>query len=82
MRKQELKNIILKKFGTETACAKTLGWPRQRLNKITNGQKIPNVTELNDLSNALETPVADLVHIFLPIKSPNRQQRELGKTFL
>jgi transcriptional regulator with XRE-family HTH domain len=80
MNKEELKYIILKKFGTETACARKLGWPRQRLNKITNGKKIPNVAELNDLSTVLETSVEDLAYIFLPIKSPNGQHRGTMKT--
>ncbi|MGE1062983.1 helix-turn-helix transcriptional regulator [Megasphaera paucivorans] len=72
---KELTDIIYDKFHTEAACAEMLGWSRQRLNKITNGKKIPDVSELNSLSNVLDTSVGSLAIIFLQKKSPNEQRK-------
>lgn len=69
-----IKELIYSQFETESACAKALGWPRQRLNKISKGYKVPTVKEVNELSKVLKMPVGDLASIFLQIKSPNRQQ--------
>ncbi|MBR5094479.1 MAG: helix-turn-helix transcriptional regulator [Oscillospiraceae bacterium] len=70
----ELKNLIRRKFGKETRLATTLGWPRQRLNKITTGKKTPNIEELNALAIALEEPVDRMLFLFLTKRSPNEQQ--------
>ena len=67
----EVKEIILGKYRSEAACAKALGWPRQRLNKITTGKKTPDIDEVNCLSVALGVDVARLLHIFLHQKSTN-----------
>lgn len=63
--KARIKDLIYEKFKTEAACAKALGWPRQRLNKITNGIKVPTVKEVNELSLVLDTPVGDIAKFFL-----------------
>lgn len=65
MDKTRIKKIIRAKFKTETACARAMGWPRQRLNKITNGVKVPTIKEVNELSLVLDTSVGDIVKIFL-----------------
>lgn len=69
----ELKGLIYSKYGKETVLADKLGWPRQRLNKITTGRKTPNIEELNELAQALDEPVDRMLHIFLRKKSPNGQ---------
>lgn len=69
-----IKKVILDRYPTESALAKELKWPRQRLNKITTGVRLPTIDETNALAQALEMPVGDLVHIFLCRKSPNGQQ--------
>lgn len=70
----ELKDMIHEKYGKEVALANRLGWPRQRLNKITTGRRLPDIEELNDLANALERPVNEMIIVFLGKKSPNGQQ--------
>lgn len=62
-----LKGLIYGKYGKEVTLAKALGWSKQRLNRITTGRSMPNVEELNALAVALDTPVEQLVHIFLPL---------------
>lgn len=71
MHTSEIKHLITGKYETESALARSLGWPRQRLNKITTGVRLPTIEEINDLSLALGVSIETLVHIFLPVKSPN-----------
>lgn len=71
---RELRGLIYSKFDTESDMAKCLKWPRQRLSKITNGSKEPDVMELNAIASALSRPVDDIVQIFLRYRSPNRQR--------
>ena len=72
---KELRSLIYGKFDSEAECAELMGWPRQRLSKITHGQKVPNIDELNSLAKALQKPVGDIAEIFLRHKSPNGQQK-------
>lgn len=71
---RELRGLIYSKFDSEAEMAAAIGWPRQRLSKITNGIKEPDVNELNALANPLGKSVGDIAQIFLRYKSPNRQQ--------
>ena len=70
----QLRGMIYSHFESEAACARAIGWKRQKLSKITNGIKEPDVSELAELARALECSVDDLVQIFLTQKSPNEQQ--------
>lgn len=62
---REIKGFIYAKFKSEAECARKLGWNRQKLNKITTGKSLPNITELNELANVLEEDSSTLLHIFL-----------------
>lgn len=68
-----LKNEILNAYKKESKCAEAMGWPRQKLNKITNGDKEPTVEELNAIAIALNKPISFVVSFFLPSESPNGQ---------
>lgn len=52
-------------YKSEAACARALGWSRQRLNKITTGAKEPDVYELNELARKLKRPVGEVCKFFL-----------------
>lgn len=69
-----VKTLITDKYKTEAACARKLGWSRQRLNKITTRTREPSVYELNEIAKALGTSVNRIVPFFLVDKSPNEQQ--------
>ena len=69
----EPRGMIYSRFENEAACARKLGWPRQKLSKITNGTKEPDVAELAGLAGVLECSVDELAQIFLQFKSPNGQ---------
>ncbi|WP_185741092.1 helix-turn-helix transcriptional regulator [Clostridium sp. KNHs216] len=71
---RELRGLIYSQFDSETEFAKAIGWPRQRVNKITNGTKEPDIDELSVLAKALNKSVGEIAQIFLRCKSPNEQQ--------
>ena len=71
----ELDKLIHGTYKNESACARAMGWHRQRLNKITTGIKEPDVTELNEMAVALNKTVGEIAEIFLRAKSPNEQQK-------
>lgn len=70
---RELRGLIYSQYDSETEFANAIGWPKQRVNKITGGVKEPNIDELNALSKALNVSVGEMAQIFLRYKSPNRQ---------
>jgi len=61
-----LKEIIYKRFDSESAMARALGWPRQRLNKITKGLREPSLHEVGAMANALSMSFEKMAYIFLP----------------
>ena len=67
---RELCSLIHLKYDSEAACARALGWSKQRLNRITNGEREPDIYEAAELAVCLETDVAHLAQIFLRYKSP------------
>ena len=66
-----LSGLIHSKFHTESKMADAMGYSRQRLNKITNGDKEPDLEEVRDIANALDEPFMTVAQIFLDLKSPN-----------
>ena len=67
----KLRSLIYAKNDSESHFAEALGWSRQRLNKITNGNKEPDLDEIKELSDKLEVPIPDMLYLFLNSKSPN-----------
>jgi len=61
----ELKNRIRAKYGSESEMARQIGWPRQRLNKITNGIKEPDVAELHVIAVSLGLSISKVATFFL-----------------
>lgn len=61
----ELRGLIYDKYNSEAEMARALGWSRQRLNKITNGLKEPDISELNSIAKRLEKSVGEIAQIFL-----------------
>jgi len=78
-RVRALRGLIYSKYDSESECAKSLGWNRQRLSKITLGQKEPSIDELNSLSGVLDVSVGELAEIFLNNKSPNGQRTDVAE---
>ena len=71
-----LSGLIHQGYGSETALANAMGWSRQRLNRITNGKKIPDIIEVGELAKALGTSFSLMANIFLPSGSTNVDNQE------
>lgn len=67
---KELCGLIHSQYDTEAEFASKLGWDRRKLNRITNGQKEPDLEEVNEIAKGLNRPLEEIAHIFLDRKSP------------
>jgi len=65
-----IKEELRQRFGSEAEAARRLGWPRQRLNRLTNRRRQPKMSDLAALGQILEKPPSEVVQFFLPDKSP------------
>lgn len=72
-----LKGMIHSKFDSEVQMSDTLGWSRQRLNKITNGKKEPDLNEIRDMASVLGVSFMDVARIFLQPESPDGDRMEV-----
>jgi DNA-binding XRE family transcriptional regulator len=61
----ELCGMIHSKYDSEARFADSLGWARQKLNKITNGKKEPSLEEVAQISAGLEESFEKVANIFL-----------------
>ena len=66
-----LNGLIHSKFDSEAKMADALGWPRQRLNKIANGDKEPDLNEVREMADVLGESFMTVANIFLVRQSPN-----------
>lgn len=62
---QQLKTLISEKFKNEATFARHIGWPRQKLNKIVLGKKVPDVHEVGVIADGLNEPIGKIARIFL-----------------
>ena len=67
----KLRGLIYSQYRNESDFARSVGWSRQKINKLTNGIQQPTIDDLVVLSNSLNTSLDDIVNIFLKQKSPN-----------
>lgn len=70
---KRLRGAIYEQFDSEAEFAQEIGWPRQRLNRITTGRKEPTVSELNELAIGLNISVERVAGFFLQNQSPIEQ---------
>lgn len=71
---RELCGLIHSKYDSEADFARALGWPRQKLNRITTGAKEPDLQEVSAMATELGYGLDEIASIFLQDKSPNEQQ--------
>ena len=67
----ELRSLIHGQYQNQAAFAKAIGWRRQKLNKIVNGDKQPSLEEVQTIAGGLNVPFMMVANIFLRSKSPN-----------
>ena len=71
---KEFRGLIYSKYDSENEFARVLNWKRQRLNKITNGLRLPALDEVAEMARALGVEPSYLMQIFLSQKSSVGQQ--------
>ncbi len=69
----KLRSLIYGKFNTASELARHMHWGKQKLHRIASGKQEPNLWDISSLSDALGTPIMEIVDIFLHNESPNRQ---------
>lgn len=67
----ELNSLIHGQYPNQASFAEAIGWRRQRLNKIVNGDKQPSIDEIQTIANGLNVPFMMVCNFFLKEKSPN-----------
>lgn len=65
MKEATILDYILKKYGSQSACASALGWPRQKLNRIVHGQTVPSLEDTQLLAEKLNEPIEIIADLFL-----------------
>lgn len=64
MANAKLREAIAEKFKSESACARAMNWPRQKLNKTIHSLRSPKISDLNDLSRVLGKTVGEVISFF------------------
>lgn len=67
----ELNSLIHGQYPNQASFAEAIGWRRQKLNKIVNGEKQPSIEEVQVISEGLGVPFMMVCNFFLNKKSPN-----------
>lgn len=67
----DLNGLIHGQFKNQAAFAAHIGWRRQRLNKIVNGEKMPSLDDCQEIAEGLGVPFMMIAGFFLKKKSPN-----------
>ena len=70
----ELSRIIHGKYRSEEEFASDMGWNRQKMNRIKTGKQLPDIAELNLMSELLDVGAADLLMVFLPEKEQKQKE--------
>jgi len=70
MPEMTLNGLIHNRYDNQSKMATAMGWSRQRLNKILNGKKKPNLEEVDMIARALGVPFATAAQFFLVRQSP------------
>lgn len=68
-----VRGLIYDRYKNEAEFGRAIGWPRQRVNKITNGNRQPTIEELETMAIGLDVPTSVLLEFFLHKESPNGQ---------
>lgn len=64
-----LRGVVYDRFPSMRAFSRAIGWDRTKTCNIINGNREPRVSDLSDMSQALNIPVEELASFFLQNKS-------------
>lgn len=68
---QKLRKLIYGKYETQTAFAKHMKWPVNKVNAMLTGKYVPSLKEVEMISIDLDLDTQSMLDIFLPHISPN-----------
>lgn len=71
MNLNRLKGEIIAVFGTQDTFSNAIGWHRNKVSRLVNGQYIPDINEAAEISALLNLTNEKYCEIFLPKRSPN-----------
>ena len=71
MKVKDLSGLIHGQFDSQAEFARHIGWKKQRINKIVNGDKLPSLYEVQTIAEGLNVPFMMVANIFLQMKSQN-----------
>ena len=80
MNANRLRGDIVAAYKTQAAFAKAIGWHENKVSKMLCGHYKPNTDEVADIAEVLQLNEAQYCAIFLPQKSPNRDNQRGGAT--
>lgn len=66
----ELNSLIHGQYPNQASFAEAIGWRKQKLNKIVNGDKMPSIEEVQTIAEGLGVPFMMVCNFFLKQKSP------------
>ena len=66
-----LKGEIVAVYGTQSAFAETVSWPKNKVSRLVTGQYKPDTDDVDVIVSALNLTPDKFLEIFLPTKSPN-----------
>ena len=66
----ELNSLIHGQYPNQASFAEAIGWRKQKLNKIVNGDKKPSIEEIQTIAEGLGVPFMMVCNFFLQKKSP------------
>ena len=70
-----LKGQIKAVYGTQKAFAAAMGWQRQKVSYLVNGQYVTNVREINRIAPALKMDMGELLDVLLAIDAETAGRR-------
>jgi len=79
MPEMTLNGLIHNQFESQSDMAAAMGWSRQRLNKILNGKKKPDLDEVCAMARTLGVPFMTVAQFFLTNLSPIGDPLDYGR---
>lgn len=61
MAHEKLRAEIKRRFGSEAALARKMGWSRQRMSNLVRGRKKIKISDVNILSRGVGIPVSEVI---------------------
>ena len=65
---KELDSLIYGEFDSQAEFAREIGWGKQKLNKIVNGEQTPSIIDVQTIAEGLGVPFMAIARFFLKVK--------------